>query len=95
VVASARAIGSTSDHYLFHRSTVEIGPTCYLHDLFTVEAARGKGVGKALIEAVYERARAAGTQRVYWQTHETNTAAMFLYDKVAAKSGFVVYRKAL
>ena len=82
-------------HYLFHRSTIQISPTCYLQDLFTLEAARGKGVGKALIEAVYERARAAGTQRVYWQTHETNTAAMLLYDKVAEKSGFVVYRKAL
>ena len=82
-------------HYLFHRSTIQISPTCYLQDLFTLQAARGKGVGKALIETVYERARAAGTQRVYWQTHETNTAAMLLYDKVAEKSGFVVYRKAL
>ena len=82
-------------HYLFHRSTIQISPTCYLQDLFTLQAARGKGVGKALIEAVYERARAAGTQCVYWQTHETNTAAMFLYDKVAEKSRSVVYRKAL
>ena len=82
-------------HYLFHRSTIQISPTCYLQDLFTVEAARGKGVGKALIETVYERARAAGTQRVYWQTHETNTAAMLLYDKVAERSRSVVYRKAL
>ncbi len=82
-------------HYLFHRSTIQLSPTCYLQDLFTVEAARGKGVGKALIETVYERARAAGTQSVYWQTHETNTAAMLLYDKVAERSRSVVYRKAL
>jgi GNAT superfamily N-acetyltransferase len=80
-------------HYLFHRSTIMIGPTCYLQDLFTTEAARGKGVGCALIEAVYARAREAGSPRVYWQTHETNLTAMTLYDKVAERSGFVVYRK--
>jgi len=82
-------------HYLFHRSTTSIGNNCYLQDLFTVEAARGMGVGRALIEAVYERARQAGSPRVYWQTHETNATAMQLYDKVADKSGFVVYRKLL
>jgi GNAT superfamily N-acetyltransferase len=80
-------------HFLFHRSTTLIGPTCYLQDLFTAEAARGKGVGRALIEAVYDRAKAAGSQRVYWQTHETNAVAMKLYDKVAERSGFVIYRK--
>jgi GNAT superfamily N-acetyltransferase len=80
-------------HYLFHRSTTSIEPTCYLQDLFTNEAARGKGVGRALINGVYERARLAGASRVYWQTHETNHTAMQLYDKVADRSGFVVYRK--
>jgi GNAT superfamily N-acetyltransferase len=80
-------------HFLFHRSTTLIAPICYLQDLFTLESARGTGVGRALIEAVYERARAAGSPRVYWQTHETNATAMQLYDKVAERSGFVVYRK--
>jgi GNAT superfamily N-acetyltransferase len=44
-------------HYLFHRNTTMIGPVCYLQDLFTDATLRGKGVGKALIEGVYERAR--------------------------------------
>ena len=82
-------------HYLFHRTTISIQPTCYLQDLFTVESARGKGVGRALIQEVYRIAADAGCTRVYWLTHETNTSAMKLYDKVAEKSGFVVYRKAL
>ena len=82
-------------HYLFHRSTTLLGPTCYLQDLFTLPECRGRGVGRALIEAVYGRARAAGAARVYWQTHETNATAMRLYDDVASKSGFVVYRKDL
>ena len=82
-------------HFLFHRSTTQIHPSCYLQDLFTDRTARGRGVGRALINAVYEQAKAAGSPRVYWQTHETNTTAMRLYDKVAEKSGFVVYRKML
>ncbi|UFZ03631.1 GNAT family N-acetyltransferase [Bradyrhizobium ontarionense] len=80
-------------HYLFHRATTSIVPLCYLNDLFTTEAARGKGVGRALIEAVYAQARTAGVARVYWQTHETNITAQALYDKVAERSGFIVYRK--
>ena len=82
-------------HFLFHRSTTSIAPVCYLQDLFTGESSRGKGAGRALIQAVYEQAQLAGSQRVYWQTHETNLAAMQLYDKVAERSGFVVYRKLL
>jgi len=82
-------------HFIFHRSTISIAPTCYLQDLFTLESARGKGVGRAMIEEVYQRARQAGSSRVYWLTHETNETAMKLYDKVAEKSGFVVYRKPL
>lgn len=82
-------------HYLFHRSTISVGLSCYLQDLFTVEAARGRGVGRQLIEAVYDRARQAGSPRVYWQTHHSNATAMRLYDQVAEHSGFVVYRKPL
>ena len=79
-------------HYIFHRTTVDIAATCYLQDLFTSASARGSGIGRALIEAVHERAKAAGCARVYWQTHETNATAMRLYDQVAEKSGFLVYR---
>jgi GNAT superfamily N-acetyltransferase len=93
VVSSGEIVGLA--HYLFHRSTISINSTCYLQDLFTSEAARGKGVGRALIEAVSERAKAGGSARLYWQTHETNVTAMQLYDKVVEKSGFIVYRKAL
>jgi GNAT superfamily N-acetyltransferase len=82
-------------HYLFHRSTTAIDPLCYLQDLFTEEAARGKGVGGALINEVYQQARAAGAPRVYWQTHETNRTAQALYDRLAERSGFIVYRKLL
>lgn len=82
-------------NYLFHRSTTLIGPNCYLQDLFTTPAARGKGVGRALIEGVADRAREAGCPRIYWQTHTTNAAGRMLYDKVAQHAGFIVYAKFL
>lgn len=88
-----RLVGLT--HYLYHRNTVMIPMVCYLQDLFTVPEARGRGVGRALIEAVYDAARAAGSSRVYWQTHETNATARALYNTIAEDSGFVVYRKDL
>ena len=78
-------------HYLFHRSTNRIEPVCYLQDLFTSPAARGRGVGRALIEGVYAQAREAGAKRVYWQTQASNATGRRLYDKVAAHLGFIVY----
>jgi len=78
-------------HFLYHRSTTRIELACYLQDLFTTPEARGRGVGRALIEAVYATARDAGTRRVYWQTQTTNAAGRALYDKVAQHLGFIVY----
>ena len=78
-------------HFLFHRSTTRIEPVCYLQDLFTAPEARGRGVGRALIEGVYERADEAGAKRVYWQTKQDNATARRLYDQVAKHHGFVVY----
>ena len=61
--------------------------------MFTIEAARRRGVGRALIEAVCVRAKAAGASRIYWNTTETNAAARALYDKVATLTRFVQYRR--
>jgi len=79
-------------HYLFHRSTIAVGPTCYLHDLFTQPDVRGQGVGRALIEAVHARAAEAGATRVYWLTRDSNLASIRLYDRIAQTSGLIVYR---
>ena len=89
--SASRLVGLT--HYLFHRSTTRIEPTCYLQDLFTASDVRGRGVGRALILGVYEAAQAAGIHEVYWQTHETNVAGRLLYDKVAKHSGYLVYEQ--
>jgi GNAT superfamily N-acetyltransferase len=79
-------------HYLFQRSTWLMNSQCYLQDLYVGEAARGGGVGAALIAGVVDAARANGAARVFWNTHETNAVARSLYDKVAERSGFIQYR---
>ena len=78
-------------HYLFHRSTTKVELVCYLQDLFTKTELRGRGVGRALIEAVYGEARRNSIRRVYWQTQASNRAGRALYDKVAEHRGFIVY----
>jgi GNAT superfamily N-acetyltransferase len=88
-----RAVGLV--HWIRHRSCWTVGDYVYLQDLFVAPDARGKGVGRHLIEHVYAAARQAGCARVYWLTHETNRDAMILYDRVAERSGFVQYRKVL
>ena len=80
-------------HYLFHHSTSRAEGTCYLSDLFTLNARRGEGIGRLLIEAVCEQAKRAGVKRVYWQTHESNSAGRTLYDKLAKHLGFIVYTR--
>jgi GNAT superfamily N-acetyltransferase len=79
-------------HTILHRSTWTVGPYCYLQDLFTLPEARGQGIASALVAAVVERAKAAGASRVHWLTHESNTTARALYDRIADRSGFLQYR---
>jgi GNAT superfamily N-acetyltransferase len=82
-------------HWLTHRSCWTIEDYCYLQDLFVAPGRRGDGIGRKLIEAVYDKARELRCSRVYWHTHETNVVAMRLYDGVADRPGFVQYRKVL
>lgn len=90
-MAGGRALGLV--HSIYHRSTWTTGDYCYLQDLFVADDARGGGVGRALIEYVYAEARRRGASRVYWSTHESNNNAMQLYDRIAERSGFIIYRK--
>jgi len=80
-------------HILFHRSTWALTHYCYLEDLFVEPTLRAKGVGRALIEAVYREADARGCARTYWMTQEFNYRARGLYDQMATKSPFVQYRR--
>ncbi len=81
--------------FLYHRSSWTPGDYCYLQDLFVDDGARGLGVGRALIEAVYAKAKADGCSRVHWLTQNENAQARILYDQVADNSGFMQYRKIL
>jgi GNAT superfamily N-acetyltransferase len=77
-------------HYLFHAQTWS-PDCCYLQDLFTAEAARGRGVATALIETVAADARRRGASKFYWLTKEDNRPARTLYDRIARWKGFLRY----
>ena len=78
-------------HLVLHPSTWSVGPYCYLEDLFVRPDYRLGGVGRALIADAVAEARQAGATKLYWQTHESNLTARFLYDRVAGHRGFLVY----
>ena len=82
-------------HYFFHQHTWTDSQRCYLNDVFTLPEARGRGVARGLIEAVYEAAGEQGADQVYWTTQEFNSTARALYDKVAVKTPFIKYAKVL
>lgn len=82
-------------HYIRHRSCWTIGDYCYLQDLFVDRETRGQGIGRKLIEHVFQAAAAQQCSRVYWLTHESNAEAMVLYNRIAERSGFIQYRKLL
>ena len=82
-------------HHIMHRSCWTVGDYCYLQDLFVADEARGQGIGRKLIEYVYDYAKNKGCSRVHWLTHESNTDAMKLYDNIASRSGFIQYRHLL
>ena len=80
-------------HYLFHRHGWKIENTCYLQDLYADPEMRGKGIGRALIQAVYDRADAAGAPSVYWLTQDFNAPARQLYDRVGTLTPFIKYAR--
>jgi GNAT superfamily N-acetyltransferase len=78
-----------------HPSTWVMGDDCYLEDLFVAPAARGQGLGRALINDLMALARAKGWHRLYWHTDATNTTARKLYDSFIPTDGNVRYRMTL
>lgn len=82
-------------HWIYHRSCWTTGDYCYLQDLFVQPSARGAGVAHSLIEHVYAQAESQGAARVYWLTHESNTTARALYERIAVRTGFIQYRHVL
>ncbi|MEM8572784.1 MAG: GNAT family N-acetyltransferase [Pseudomonadota bacterium] len=87
-----QAVGLT--HFIYHRHGWHIAQVCYLQDLFVSKSARKGGVGRRLMEAVFEAAQAAGAADVYWLTQDFNTDARALYDQIGTVTPFIKYRRA-
>ena len=88
-----RPVGIT--HYLFHRHCWRVENVCYLQDLYVDADTRGTGVGRALIEAVYEAADDAGCPSVYWLTQRFNELGRRLYDRIGEWTPFIKYTRPL
>ena len=88
---NGKVVGFT--HYFMTISTSDDGPRCYLQDLFADPDVRGKGIGRALIEAVYRDADKHNASQTYWLTAEDNHQARKLYDAIANKTPFIKYAR--
>lgn len=80
-------------HCIWHGHGWTVAPVCYLQDLFTAPDQRGTGIGRALIEAVYEHADAGKAAGVYWMTQDFNTGARALYDRIGRLTPFIKYER--
>ena len=90
-LADGRAAGLV--HFIYHPHNWRVEKVCYLQDLYTAPEARGQGVGRALIEAVYARADTDGCPAVYWLTQDFNTTARQLYDRIGTLTPFIKYTR--
>ena len=88
---NGKAVGLV--HYIYHPHNWCIEDVCYLQDLYTDSSLRGKGIGRALIEAVYKEADANGTPSVYWLTQDFNETARRLYDQISSLTPFIKYQR--
>lgn len=80
---------------LHHPSSWVMGEDCYLEDLFVADAARGKGIGRALIDDLVALARSRGWHRLYWHTKQDNARARALYDQYVLSDDHIRYRLTL
>jgi GNAT superfamily N-acetyltransferase len=80
-------------HYIYHPHNWKIEDVCYLQDLYAAPGIRGTGVGRALIEAVYDAADRNGTPSVYWLTQDFNRRARRLYDRIGVLTPFIKYAR--
>lgn len=90
-LSDGKAVGLV--HFLYQRHCWRTDNVCYLQDLYADPDVRGTGVGRALIEAVYEKADAAGCPSVYWMTQDFNATARQLYDRIATLTPFIKYQR--
>jgi len=90
-VAAGRPVGLV--HYIYHAHNWRIEPVCYLQDLYSDPDVRGQGMGRRVIEAVYERADSDGCPSVYWMTQEFNQTARRLYDRIGTLTPFIKYTR--
>jgi len=69
----------------WHFTSLVPAETVLMNDLFVTEDARGRGVGRALIEACAAIGRERGAHHLEWATAPDNRTAQRLYDTTGAE----------
>ena len=73
-------------------SSVRAAEIALMSDLFVADGIRGRGIGRALIDAAADATRRRGLQHLEWFTAPDNATAQRVYDATAAKrSTWVAY----
>jgi GNAT superfamily N-acetyltransferase len=76
----------------WHFTSLVPAETVLMNDLYVADGSRGRGVGRALIEASAAVARERGAHRLEWATQPDNLRAQRLYDSTGAeRSEWVEY----
>ena len=76
----------------WHFSSLAAQETVLMNDLFVAPEARGRGIGRALIEASAAVARERGAAWLEWATAPDNYTAQHLYDSMTSeKSTWLEY----
>lgn len=78
-------------HYVLHPVTGHLRPACYMQDVFVDPAFRGRGVARALVEALAAEGGRAGWARIYWLAERENAAAQALYRTIGVKLDFTLH----
>ena len=74
--------------YLFYHHGYDIdrgGRVLYIIDLFVRERSRGKGAGRALMEAAADICRRAGGHELIWAVYSPNKLAIDFYEHLGAR----------
>ncbi len=80
-------------HIILHYHNWKIEKAVYLQDLYVLSNFRKKGIGKKLINSVYEFADNNNLSYVYWLTQDFNIEARSLYNKIGKVTPFIKYNR--
>lgn len=69
------------------------GLILFLQDLYVVPEARGRGLGRSLLQAVYDETDAMGAAQVFWMVDESDSELQAFYARQGIRTPYVRYMR--